>query len=30
VIDEVALAKALDREKLFAGLDVLKASQNLK
>jgi D-3-phosphoglycerate dehydrogenase len=31
VIDEVALVKALDSGKvLFAGLDVLKANQNLK
>jgi lactate dehydrogenase-like 2-hydroxyacid dehydrogenase len=31
VIDEVALVKALDSGKvLFAGLDVLKARQNLK
>jgi D-3-phosphoglycerate dehydrogenase len=30
VIDEVALVKALERKVLFAGLDVLKANQNLK
>jgi D-3-phosphoglycerate dehydrogenase len=30
VIDEVALVKALDSGILFAGLDVLKANQNLK